>query len=189
MKYGMAFVLAAIVLGALIGCDAQPPGTSRSLGAAPMAKAFEVSRTVMSQFFPVESEDARKGLVLCRPDEMSDPNDRLLGSTPARNVARLQLRMRGNEVFASVQVRHERQVLTTQREANSGHTYSGVPNDPAVGDVEVRKSIRWNLVRYDRERENAILDDIVNAMNGKATSQPATRASTSTVQKPPVQPG
>jgi hypothetical protein len=170
-------VLAIPFVLSCVGCNGEPPGSSRSLGAVPMAGAFEASRAVISQFFSVESQDTEEGLILCRPEEMTDTNDRLLGGTPARNVARLQLRTRGKEVVAYVQVRHERQMLTS-REMGNGHTYSGVPNEPPVDDTEVRKSTSWNLVRYEHERENAILDDIIHAINRTPTSQPTTRAST-----------
>ncbi len=162
----------------MAGCDTQSPGASRSLGDVPMDKAFEVARRVIWQYYSVETEDREKGQIACRPEYMQDRSDRLLGSTAARDLAELRLSRRGQEVVAYVQVRHERQMMTTQREAGSGHTYSGVPNDTPSEEDATKKSVSWNLVQYDHVRENAILDDIVGAIENNSATKPATAPAT-----------
>lgn len=177
MKAGLGLISGVMLLLANIGCNMQPPGTSRSLGAVPMDKAFVVSRTVLSQYFAIASEEPAAGLLLSRPEEMMDKNDRLLGGTPARNLARLQLRKQGSEVVAYVEIRHERQMIAS-RQLGTGHTYSGVPNDPPVDETQTAKNTSWNLVRHEHERENAILNDIVNALRFSATTRPASAPTT-----------
>jgi hypothetical protein len=174
MKVQTAFILAAIALGGLAGCSVDSQGAWRSLGDLPMDKAFDVSKHVIWQYYSVETEDREKGQILCRPEFMQDRGDRFLGPTPARDVATLRLTRRGQEVIANVQVRHERQMLTSQRQTGNGHTYSGVPNDLPSDDAPTSKNISWNLVQYDHVRENAILDDIIGALENKSTTRPAT---------------
>jgi hypothetical protein len=69
-------------------------------------------------------------------------------------------------------------MITSQRAAGNGHTYSGVPNDVPAEDTPSSKNISWNLVQYDHVRENAILDDIVSVLENKSTTRPATEPTT-----------
>jgi hypothetical protein len=178
MKARTILILAAIALGGLAGCSADSQGASRSLGDIPMDKAFEVSKHVIWQYYSVETEDREKGKIICRPEFMEDRGDRFLGPTPARDVATLRLTRRGQQVIANVQVRHERQMLTSQRQSGNGHTYSGVPNDVPSDDAPTSKNTSWNLVQYDHIRENAILDDIIGAIEKMSATQPATAPAT-----------
>ena len=177
MKARTILILAAIALGGLAGCSTELPGAARSLGVVPMDKAFQAARRVIWQYYSVETEDREKGQIVCRPEFMEDRGDRFLGPTPARDMTTLRLTRRGQEVIAYVQVRHERQMITSQREGN-GHTYSGVPNDVPSEEDATSKNTSWNLVQYDHVRENAILDDILNALENKSTTQPATAPAT-----------
>jgi hypothetical protein len=178
MKVHIILILAAIALGGLAGCSTDAQGAWRSLGDVPMDKAFEVSKHVMWQYYSVETEDREKSQILCRPEYMQDRGDRFLGPTPARDVATLRLTRRGQEVLANVQVRHERQMITSQRMSGNGHTYSGVPNDVPSDDVPTGKNVSWNLVQYDHVRENAVLDDIVSTLENRSTTRPATAPAT-----------
>ena len=174
MKTQTIIILAAVALGGLAGCSTDSQGAWRSLGAVPMDKAFDAARRVIWQYYSVETEDREKAQILCRPEFMEDRADRFLGPTPARDVATLRLTRRGQETLANVQVRHERQMITSLRASGNGHTYSGVPNDVPSEDTPTGKNISWNLVQYDHVRENAILDDIASVLENRSTTRPAT---------------
>ncbi len=172
--------LAITLLCACAGCSTAPAGASRSLGSVPYDKAFEVARTVLTMYYTPQTADSQTGEIICYPEPIKGPPDRLLGNTPARELAKLTLVRQGNEVVAYAQVTFQRLMLTSQN-VLANRTYGGVPDDTpseSTGATTPQQNTTWTNVRLDHVREQAILDNIVAALNYGSTTRPATRPAT-----------
>ena len=162
-------VAAACVAG---GCNQPMPGTSRSLGGVDYASAFAAANEVMAQYFSVESSDPHTGIIQSRPKVVQAPKERLLGGSPARQVATLRVRTEGKMVVAYATVALQRQGGAILQEMRPGmDDYDSVPNQtPAEreGATTVEQNESWRTHKYAHDVERKILQDIYRSVNPKA---------------------
>jgi len=152
----------------MVGC-VQDMGRSRPLGEVSYGTAFATARDVMAQYYSIESSDASTGEIVSRPKRVDAGRDRLLGGSPARQVARLRLRREGKGVVAHLAVAVQRQGSAVYRQ-HSGidETYSSVPNQtPAEADAATtpEQNEAWRTVKHDRALEQRILGQIHRALH------------------------
>jgi len=168
-----AWIVVAVV-GACVaaGCSQPTPGTSRSLGTVDYASAFAAANEVMAQYFSVESSDPESGIIQSRPKPVRAPHERLLGGSPARQVATLRIHPEGKTVVAYATVALQRQGGAVLRHIRPGtDNYDSVPNQtPAEreGATTVEQNESWRTHAYAHEVERKILQDIYRSLNPKA---------------------
>jgi hypothetical protein len=172
-------VVAAVAAGLMVGgCSQEFPGSSRSLGAADYTSAFAAAGDVMSQYFPVESANPVTGVIQSRAKDVKAANERLLGGSPARQVATLRIVKEGKDVMAYATVALQRQggdVFRAMPQADEN--YAGVPNrTPAERDAATtpEQNEPWRIHSYDHQAENRMLEDLARAVTPKADKAPAT---------------
>ena len=169
-RFAVAVLLAAA--GFAGGCSIPTPGSNRSLGDVQYPQAFAAATDVMSQYFSIASSDAATGIIKSRPKEVTPGPDRLLGRSPARQVATMRVWPRGGEILADVTVAVERRGDTVLRSMpQPGENYEGVPNQSpsqreAATTVEQNES--WRIEKYDHVLENKILGDLYLSLHPKA---------------------
>jgi len=160
-----------VLAGFLVGC-AQDLGRSRVLGEVGYGTAFATARDVMAQYYSIESSDASTGEILGRPKRVQMRGERLLGGSPARQVARLHLRRDGKQVVAHLAIAVQRQGSAVYRQYSSiDETYSSVPNQtPAEADAATtpEQNEAWRTVKHDRALEQKILGQIHRALHPQA---------------------
>jgi len=165
-------VLMVILAGLAAGCNLPKPGTSRVLGDVSYASAFATAREVMSQHFSISTADAEAGVIEARPKLVEAPAERLLGSSPARQVASLQLRRENGLIVAHASVALQREGSSVHRvSARPGENYDDVPNRTPAEDVAAttpRQNEIWRTERQDRALERRILDQIYKALHPQA---------------------
>ena len=171
MRHGWIVLipLSAVVLS---GCNQALPGTARQLGAADYTAAFAAAREVMSQYYSVESANPDTGTIQSRPKSVTAPHERLLGGSPARQVATMRLRKEGKDVVAHVSVAVQRQGGAVLRQSRPGiDDYDSVPNEtPAEQDAAttVEQNESWRIHGYAHDVERKILDDLYRSLHPKA---------------------
>ncbi|MGB2820398.1 MAG: hypothetical protein WBF17_05420 [Phycisphaerae bacterium] len=168
-----AWIVVAVVAACVAaGCNQPTPGTSRSLGAVDYASAFAAANEVMAQYFSVESSDPLTGIIESRPKPVPAPNERLLGGSPARQVATLRIRSEGKAVVAYATVALQRQGGAMLGQIRPGtDNYDSVPNQtPAEreGATTVEQNESWRTHKYAHDVERRILQDIYRSVNPKA---------------------
>jgi hypothetical protein len=169
MKASALFLLTAVSAG-LIGCVESTPGRTRSLGQADYGLAFATAREVLAEEhgFSIESTERDVGTIQTRPKPVAAEPDRLLGSSPARQVATVRLRRDGNDVVAHVSVAVQRQRAEVRRQVRDvGENYDSVPNkSPAEQDAALtpQQKMSWETVDYDHALEVRILEDLYQAL-------------------------
>jgi len=139
---------ACMTAGILGGC-AQPIGRARPLGEVSYEAAFATAREVMAQYF------ARA--------------DRLLGGSPARQVATMRLRRDGRQVVAHLAVAVQRPGSAAHRQMRMNvDNYSSVPNQtPAQVEAATTpgQNESWRTDRYDRVMEQKILTQLHRSLH------------------------
>ncbi|MBI5724461.1 MAG: hypothetical protein HZA50_10920 [Planctomycetes bacterium] len=182
----------AIVAAALAaGCSQAPPGTSRDLSTNDRANAYVVCRDVLTQYFSVETDDPQAGIMKSRPkDIVAAKGERLLGNSPARQIATLSLRKEGGSIVAYVCIETQRQGSDPNRQmgyaSSVSDNYSGVPNQtPAQSDAATtaEQNESWRTVDYDHVQENKILNEISKAVQSPARPEKPTPPTPSTQPK------
>jgi len=162
-------LLAAAGLALLAGCSASLPGTSRSLGEVDYAAAFAAGREVMAQYFSVESADPDKGVIRSRPKAVDAPPERLVGASPARQVATMRIRKEGGAVVAHATVDVQRMGSEILRQPRPGaDDYDSVPNKtPAEVDAAttVAQNESWRTVRHATDVERKMLMDLFRSLH------------------------
>jgi hypothetical protein len=174
-------VVALAAASVLVGCNQPLPGSSRSLGAVDYTSAFAAGNEVMAQYFSVESSNPQTGIITSRPKAVEAGHERLLGGSPARQVATLRIRSEGKEVVAYATVALQRQggaVFRTMPPV--AENYSSVPHQtPAERDAAttVEQNESWTTHSYLHDVELKVLQDLLRAVQPKApaaASAPAT---------------
>ena len=106
-RMACAFPLAA-ALAAMIGCSGGPsPGSTMQLGTVEQVSpqlAFTTAKDVMAQYFPIQSADPDTGTIKCQPAAVKDRQERLLGASPTRQVATIQIFSSEGQTMATVTV-------------------------------------------------------------------------------------
>ncbi len=164
-------LLGAAGVFACAGCSTASPGSSQSLGTVKYARAFAAANDTMSQYFSIASANAATGVIEARPKRIDAGPERLLGKSPARQVASMRIWPRGKEILVNVTVATQRRgdaVLRSMRAP--GENYEGVPNKPpsareAATTIEQNES--WQIEKYDHATERKILQDLYLSLHPK----------------------
>ncbi|MBN1942768.1 MAG: hypothetical protein JW849_05680 [Phycisphaerae bacterium] len=151
--------------------------TSRTLGDASYQQAYVAGRQVLSQYFPIDAakSSADVGVVKSRPKEVRNAGrDRLLGDSPARQIATLQVIQEGPVVTARVQVLQQREGSSTERQmgySQERHSYTMNPGDTGPGNMDAattpQQNETWTNEKRRRDLEGQILDDLYRQLHGK----------------------
>jgi len=164
-------------LAIIAGCSEPVPGRSRDLGAVNYDDAFAAASKAVSQYFSIESADPAGGLITSRPKPADAPGERLLGASPARKLAVVRIRRRGDRVIAHASVALQRQGSAVFRQSSPpAENYEGLPyQTPAQleGATTAEQNQAWRTERYDHPLEITILDDLYKSLHPPAESEPA----------------
>jgi hypothetical protein len=160
------FVAAALLAAASMagGCNVASPGSSRSLGEVEYPQAFAAARDVMSQYYSIASSDPATGIIKSRPKSVAAQPDRIIGRSPARQVATMRIWPRGKEILADVTVAVQRRGDTVLRHMPTpAENYDSLPNRPpsareAATTTEQNES--WRIEKYNHTTEQKILKDL-----------------------------
>lgn len=158
-------IVAAVAVFLIAGCS-MTPGRSRSLGEIDYSAAFAAANEVMAQYYSIESANPRTGVIQARPRDISADNERILGGSPARQLATLRLRTEGESVVAYASVALQRQGAQGLRQFQE--SYDSVPNEtPAESDAATTadQNDTWTTHSYAHNVERRILQDIHRALN------------------------
>ena len=159
-------LLLVIMAAGVVGCQG-PQFRSEPLGEVNYADAFRAGRTVMGQYFSIASADAVSGKIISRPKAVDAARDRLLGSTPARKVAHMQIRRKGSMVFADVRVYIQRQDVDAFRRMQPITVDSDVPNRTPADEsaaTSAEQNQTWPTTGRDHQLEQKILADLFRAL-------------------------
>ena len=163
-------VLAILVLS---GCNIRTPGMTQLMGEIRYETAFATGREVFSQYFSVDPEgtDPATGVIKARPKPIEAGNSRLLGGSPARQIATLRIRRDGKNILAHVVVETQRQGAEIYRHMGTGEeNYDSVPNKPPSeldAATTPEQNEAWRTQGYDHDMERKILEDLYLALNPK----------------------
>jgi hypothetical protein len=155
------------------------PGRSRALGAVDPQLAFTTAKDVIGMYFDVASSDPDKGMIVCRPKPVQDQKERLLGASPTRQLASLQIVSGDGQVSVQVAVAVQQQGSNVYRTMHSNDSYSGVPNQtPAEieGATTPEQNESWRTVGYAYDTERKILDDLFRRLHPEEP-EPASKPS------------
>ncbi len=165
----MVGLLAAL---ALSGCRIASPGTTRMLGQVEYASAFATGREVMAQHFSIASSDPETGVILSRPQFVEARGERLLGDSPARNLAKLLLRKEEGMIVAHLSVALQREASAVHQSMPiPGQNYDSVPNrTPAekTAATTTEQNEDWQTQEYDKALERSILNELYVALHPEA---------------------
>lgn len=160
------FFVVPIIVSCLVGCQGQR-FRSQPLGKVDYAEAFQAGRTVLAQYFSVASFDAESGKIAGRPAPVDAARDRLLGASPARKVAEMRIRKKGELIFADVRVDIQRQDVGAFRQMQPVTVDNQVPNRTPADEaaaVTTEQNQAWQTTGRDHQLEQAILADLINAL-------------------------
>jgi hypothetical protein len=161
-RYAVAAALAAAAMTG--GCNVASPGSTRLLGEVEYPQALASANDTMSQYFSIESSDPATGIIKARPKAVEAPPDRLLGRSPARQVATMRIWQRGKEILADMTVALERQADPVLRSMpQPDENYEGVPNLPPSQREAATTTVQnesWRIEKYDHATEEKILKDL-----------------------------
>ena len=132
----------------------------------------------MSQYFSIEKADAQEGVIRSRPKRVEAGRDRVLGGSPARQIATLTLTHKDGQVVAHLSIAVQRQGSSIYRRIGPGsESYHGAPTEtPAEteGATTPAQNEAWRTEKYDNTLAKTILDDIYRALHPPAA--PSTTA-------------
>ncbi|NBB95901.1 MAG: hypothetical protein GVY16_09210 [Planctomycetes bacterium] len=151
-------------------------GTTRALGDVSYGQAFATAKVVLAQYFPIEEADVNTGVITTRPRAVDAGNDRLLGGSPARQRARMEITRQNGVPFAQVAVTQERQGSAPIREmgyASERRNYSGNPGDvtPAEQGAATTpdQNEAWQIEKQSVPAvEGTILQDLFSKLHAGA---------------------
>lgn len=178
--------IGVMLAGTGIGCQrgnllneglAPSQATSRPLGDTSFQQAYAAGRQVLAQYFTIDPDksSASSGIVKSRPKEILDAGrNRLLGNSPARQIATIQIVQEGPAVTALVQVMQQRQGSAPERQmgySQERRNYNMNPGDTGPGDAEAattpQQNEMWTNEKRRRDLEGQILDDLYKELHGK----------------------
>ena len=161
----------ALLLCAAGGCTEGIAGRSRSLGDVDYVKAFAAGADVMRQHYRIESMNAESGVIKAEPKAVTAPGERLLGNSPAREVATLRLRREGNAVVAYASIVRQRMGGPILRTMNlRDEKYDTVPDStPAQRDAATseEQNASWVTDRNATDTERKVLAELYDAVHPK----------------------
>jgi len=148
------------VAAAMVGCAEPPPMRAMTLGNVDKDVAFTAAKEVVAMYFPIESADPATEVIKCRPKMTQDYQERLLGGSPTRQVARVELVPQDGQIFARVSVAIQQHGAGIQRSLHTSDPYDPVPHQtPAQIDAATttEQNETWKTVGYAYEVERKIL--------------------------------
>ncbi len=157
------------------GCSQETPGTVRFMGNIDKAAAFAAAKEVMSQYYPVTLADPDQGIIKCAPAEAKGPGERLLGSSPMRHLAELEVMKSQGGISARVAVAVQRQGGTIHRTAAASDSYSGVNNQSPVdmdAATTTEQNESWQTTGYSYETQRKILEDLYQRLHPEVMNKP-----------------
>jgi hypothetical protein len=147
-------------------------GSTRTFNYGNYGDAFLTARQVMGEQFIIVLADQDDGIIKCAPQPIENAQDRLLGSTPTRQVASMQLKRRGGQIIAICTVEQQREAgVVLRQQPLVGDNYSSVPNEtPAQIDAATtpEQNDSWETLRTDTMLENQLLNSLRDALNAKS---------------------
>jgi hypothetical protein len=149
-------------------------GTTRNLGDVSYPQAFATAQVVMRQYFPIKEADVNTGVIVTHPKEVVAGNDRILGGSPARQWARMEITQDAGAPTAQVVVVQERQGSAPMRDmgyAAERTNYSGNPGDVSPADqgaaTTPEQNEAWQIEKQSvPDIEGKILEDLFNKLHG-----------------------
>ncbi len=162
-RLGMILLAAAPVLA---GCQ-MDEYRCQPLGEVAYDEAFRVGRAVLAQYFSIASADPQSGKIVSRPKPIKAAPDRLLGSSPARQLAILRIRRTGGDLYADLRVHIQRQDAGAARAMQPVTVQTEMPNvTPAeeTAAVTTEQSQAWENVGRDHALERTILADLLRQL-------------------------
>ncbi len=151
-------------------------GTSRSLGDVTYQQAFATAKIVLQQYFPIKEANPNTGIIVTLPQAVDAGNDRILGGSPARQSARMEITQKSGVPFAQVVVIQERQGSAPIREmgyATERRNYSGNPGDVSPADQGAAttpdQNEAWQIEKSSVPSvEGKILQDLFSKLHGRS---------------------
>lgn len=151
-------------------------GTTRALGDVTYPQAFATAKVVLQQYFPrIKEANVNTGVIVTEPQAVEAGNDRILGGSPARQWARMEISQKNGIPFAQVVVVQERQGSAPMREMGYSaerRNYSGNPGDVTPADQGAAttpdQNEAWQVEKASVPSvEGNILQDLVDRLNGQ----------------------
>ena len=163
--------VALVAAGLATGCNQPMPGSSMPLGQVDYTSAFAAAKETMSQYYSIESANPHTGVIEARPKAVDAGKERILGGSPAREVATMSLQQEGKQVVAYATVAVQRQGAAVLRQPRPGlESYDTVPNQtPAEGEAAttIDQNESWRTHSYSHGVERKMLQDLRRAVGPK----------------------
>ena len=147
-------------------------GSDRNMGDTSYQQAFATARQVMGQYYSIESANVNTGLIKCKPKLTQAGNERLLGGSPSRQIATMEISQKSGAVVAQVLVLQQRQGSSARQQmgySSERHNYTGRPGDQTPADLGAATTAKQNQA-WENEKslpnvEIKILDDLYKALH------------------------
>jgi len=179
-RFALTIVLGTAMF-AMMGCAklnldqgalAPGRGSSRNMGDASYQQAFATARQVLAQYYTIASANPDTGVIKCKPKATAPSHERLIGGSPARQVATMEISQKNGAVVAQVLVLQQRQGSSARQQmgySTERHNYSGKPGDQTPADLGAATTSQQNQA-WENEKplhnvEANILDDLFKALH------------------------
>lgn len=190
-KTGWILLLLAAIVPA-VGCE-QNNGTTRTLGPLEYASTFDTAQKVFSQYFSIETADPATGEIIARPKRVDAPNERILGGSPARQIATMKIFRQGDQVAAYVSIEQQR-MGSFVRGGNSSFSRdddleNGGHRTPAQneGATTPQQNENWQTERQMHAMELRVLSELARNLQSLAPpAQTSDENPTPVVDPPPA---
>lgn len=130
-------------------------------------QVYAATRAVISQYYHIQSENPATGIIRCYPKDVAATRDRLLGGSPARQIATAVVQAEAGEIPVQIYVMQQRQgtdVIETMGYSQERYNYSGAPGDTTPIDegaaTTPKQNETWQYEKEVRDVETRILNDI-----------------------------
>jgi hypothetical protein len=163
----------ALLVAALAGCEQPQPARMRLLGNVDPQLAFATAKDVMSQYFDIQSADPDTFKITSRPKNVQDYKERLLGASPTRQTAWIQIVRTEGQTAAQVAVSIQ-QLGSPVYRSMGNESYSGVPNQTPAdieGATTVEQNQTWKTIGTSFQVERNMLDDLYRRLHPEAKEQ------------------
>lgn len=183
MTRRLAWTSLFFVVASAAGCSEGPRWQTMSLGSVGKEDAFSAAQEVVGMYFVIENADPLTQTIKCRPKNLSeDYQERLLGGSPTRRVARIELFPEDGQMTARVSVQIQQQGSAVQRSVMGSNSYDPVPHQtPAQIDAATttEQNETWRTVGYAADVESKILYDIYHRLHPER-NEPAAQTAPAT---------
>lgn len=162
----LACVLLAGALAAAGGCQMEQ-FRSQPLGRAGFGEAFDAGRAVLAQYFSIASADRASGRIVSRPTPIEPTAERLLSRSSARQIATMQIRQKGEELFADLRVEVQRQDVAAARAMQPVTVHTELPTQTPAQEsaaVTAEQDQLWRSAGRNHSLERTILTDLLKRL-------------------------